>query len=252
MTTQSGAGWIIYPRRNPRATLRLFCFPYAGGGASTFGTWPDHLPPTIEVCAIQLPGRETRLTEPLLADLDHVVALLAEALAPALDGPFAFFGHSMGAQIAFELTRKLREQRGARPVRLFISGRRAPHLPPPEPPIHGLPEQAFVEQLYQRYSNIPKMLMENLELRSIFLPILRADLTLLETYVYTPQAPLDCPISVFGGLEDPRASPAQLAAWQQHTHPPITVDMFPGDHFFLNSARVPLLRAITQRLGRAL
>lgn len=252
MTTLTDNPWIVCPKPNPRAALRLFCFPYAGGGTSVFRLWPDELPPDIEVCAVQLPGRETQLAEPPITDIGRMVQAVIRGLAPAFDAPFALFGHSMGALIAFEVARQLRAQFGLAPVHLFISGRRAPHLPDNDVPISHLPEPAFVEQFSQRYENsIPRLILEEAELREIFLPILRADITLLETYVYAPQAPLDCPISVFGGTEDKRATPDQLLAWQDQTRGSFTLELLPGGHFFLHSARGPLLGSIAQKLAES-
>ena len=124
--------WLACPQLNPQARMRLFCFPYAGGGASIFHRWPGKLPTMVEVCAVLLPGRGNRLTEPPFIQLSPLVQTLTEALLPHLTTPFAFFGHSMGALIGFELARQLRRQQGPSPVHLFVSGREAPQLPSPD------------------------------------------------------------------------------------------------------------------------
>lgn len=239
--------WFACPRPNPRATLRLFCFPYAGGGATAFRMWPHDLPPDIEVNLVKLPGRESRLREPLFTRIEPLVDAVGQALRPYLDRPFALFGHSMGALICFELARHLRSAYGCSPVRLFASGFRAPHIPDPEPPIHHLPEAEFVEEV-RRFDGTPEAVLHNAELMQLMLPILRADFTITETYVYTDAPPLDCPISAFGGLQDRVVSQALITPWSAHTSSSFTLHMFPGNHFFLHSARPLVMWSISQDL----
>ena len=227
--------------------MHLFCFPYAGGAASTFCTWADGLPREVEVCPIQLPGRENRLREPPFTQLGPLVHALAQAMRPYLGKPFVFFGHSMGAAISFELARQLRRQGDPGPLYLFVSGSHAPQVPDPNPPIHHLPEAEFMEEL-RRLNGTPETVLRNAELMQLLLPLLRADLALHETYVYVPDDPLDCPISAFGGLKDQQVCRDDLAAWRDQTYGAFTLHMLPGDHFFLRSARGFLLRAISQEL----
>jgi medium-chain acyl-[acyl-carrier-protein] hydrolase len=165
--------------------------------------------------------------------------------------PFAFFGHSMGALITFELARQLRRQYGLNPVHLFISGRRAPQIPDLEPPIHQLLESAFVEEL-RRLNGTPESVLQNAKLMQLVLPALRADFALLETYVYSTEDPLDCPISTFGGLQDGEVSYDDLAAWRDQTNSSFTLKMIPGNHFFVQSARSLILSAVSQELQRHL
>ena len=193
--------------------------------------WPD-----IEVCAIQLPGREDRLAETPFANLPSLIDVLAEVLYPHLDLPFAFFGHSLGSLISFELTRRLRRQTAPSPMHLFVSGCRAPQIPDPDPPIHQLPDAEFIEEL-GRFNGTPQAVLENPELMEVFLPVLRADMRLNETYVYDHEAPLDCPITAFGGLEDEEVSHKELAAWHDQTRSKFNIHMFQGDHFFLSGKR---------------
>lgn len=244
--------WAIScPRPNPQAALRLFCFPYAGGGASIFRAWPDHLPATIEVCAIQYPGRENRLNEPLLDNTDQLVAALLPAVRPYLDRPFAFFGHSLGALIAFEVARQLDAAPRARLVHLFASARAAPQLPADGPQIHTLPQADFIRQIAQ-LDGTPAEILEHAELMELLYPILRADFAVNETYVYRPSPPLACPISALGGLRDRLVDRTQLEAWGKQTNGSFAVRMFPGHHFFINDLRSLLLRIITQDLLPAL
>jgi len=239
--------WVTCPQPVQEASIRLFCFPYAGGGASIFRTWPDELPSSIEVCPIQLPGRENWFTEPPYKQLLPLVQVLAEVLDPYLDLPFIFFGHSMGALICFELARRLRKINALQPVHLFISGHRAPHLLPAKRPIHQLPDSRFLEEL-RDLSGTPEEVLQNIELMQLLLPTLRADFSIVETYVYIEESPLDCSITAFGGLQDPEVHPEDLKAWQTQTHSEFTLHMYSGDHFFLRSAQTMLLEVISKKL----
>jgi medium-chain acyl-[acyl-carrier-protein] hydrolase len=250
MTTPPTADrWVVRLRPRPRARLRLFCFPYAGGGASIYRAWAGELPQEIEVCAVQLPGRETRLHEQPFDRLPALVEALAQALEQCLIPPFAFFGHSMGALISFELARRLRTLSRPGPAHLFVSGRIAPQSPRRRPPIHALPEPEFVEQV-QRLNGTPDAVLQHKDLRELVLPLLRADFAINETYGYSSEPPLACPISAFGGLEDDRATQEELAAWQIQTCGTWALRMFPGDHFFLRSAHEALLQALSHDVRR--
>ncbi len=234
------------PAGTPR--LRLFCLPYAGGGASIYRLWPDELPDDLEVCAIQLPGRESRLREPTFTAVAPLVRELARALLPELSLPFALVGHSMGALIAFELVRLLRREHGLSPVYLFVSARRAPQLPSLDAPIHLLPQPAFVDHLLRRYNGIPQAVLREPELMEIFLPTLRADFTVIETYRYAADEPLGCPITAFGGLQDDLVTRSELAGWQEQTRAAFDLHMFPGTHFFLHQQRPSMLRIVAGHL----
>jgi len=239
--------WIAFRKPNPQACLRLFCFPNAGTGASIFRTWSRGLPADVEVCPVQLPGRGTRLIETPFTQLTPLVQALAQALVPLLDKPFAFFGHSLGALVGFELARQLRRQSGVRPVRLFISADRAPQIPHQDRPIHELPEGELLVEL-RRLNGIPGKVLEDVELMQIMLPVLRADLAVYETYVYSTEPPLNCPISTFGGLQDHRVSRGDLEAWRDQTSVSFSLRMFPGDHFFWHTTQPLLLQVLSQEL----
>lgn len=251
MTMMTTNSWITHPRLNPQAHLRLFCFPYAGGGASVFYAWSDDLPRYFEVCPIQLPGREGRLGELPFTRLSSIVPPLVQALQPYLNLPFAFFGHSLGATLSFEVARQLCRRNDPSPIHLFVSGSSAPQIPLRNPPIHQLPETEFKAEL-RRFNGTPEAVLENEELMQLLLPLLRADFAAHETYVYTADAPLSCPISAFGGLQDTEVSHDDLAAWQEQTRSIFTLRMFPGDHFFLHSARKLLLQSMSQDLTQSL
>lgn len=248
---QPNSTWLVVPRPNPEAKLRLFCFPYSGASAAIYLRWPESLPPNIEVCAVQLPGHGTRLAEPPFRRLPALVQATAQALLPYLDLPFAFFGHSMGALLSFELARHLRQQLRLSPQHLFASGHGAPQLPDRSPPMHQLPECEFVDRL-RELNGTPEEVLAHDELRQLVIPILRADFAICETYVYRPEPPLPCPISAYGGLRDRYVSHEELVAWQQQTTGAFVVRMFPGDHFYLNAGRDQLLYALARELAASL
>jgi medium-chain acyl-[acyl-carrier-protein] hydrolase len=239
--------WIALRKPNPQARLRLFCFPYAGTSAAIFRAWPDGLPAHVEVCPVQFPGRAARLAEPPFRQLSPLVEALAQALVPLLDKPFAFFGHSLGALVAFELARQLRRQSGIQPLHLFASAARAPQTPPRHRPIHALPEPDFLVEL-RRLNGIPKKVLEHAELMQIMLPMLRADFVVFETYAYSTEPPLNCGITSFGGLQDHRVTRGDLEAWRDQTTAAFSLRMFPGDHFFLNATQPLLLEVLSQEL----
>lgn len=244
--TLAATPWLASFKPNPRARARLFCFPYAGGGAHIYRAWPDSLPATIEVCPVQLHGHGARLMEAPFTQMSPLVQATAEALLPYLDRPFAFFGHSMGALVGFELARQLRGQCDPQPVHLFVSGCFAPNLPDPYPLRH-LPEPEFLEEL-RRLNGMPQEALENTELMRLLLPTLKADCTVTETYTYTDRPPLNCPISAFGGLQDHLLSRDDLDGWRQQTTASFSLRMFPGDHFFLQTAQPLLLQILSREL----
>jgi medium-chain acyl-[acyl-carrier-protein] hydrolase len=249
-TTPSFNSWIKFPKPNPLANLRLFCFPYAGGSSVIFRTWSNGLPETVEVCAVELPGRGAQIKTPPFHRLQPLIEALTPVLLPYLDKPFALFGHSMGALVSFELARLLRKQHGLIPIHLFVSGRRAPEMNDTKPPIHDLPEAAFKEEL-RRFNGTPEAVLENAELMQLLLPIIRADFAVLETYIYTTEPPFDCPITAFCGLQDPEANGEEMEGWRNHTTADFSLHMLPGDHFFIQSAQALLLAKLGQELQKS-
>ena len=234
---------------NPEARVLLFCFPYAGGGGSLYWTWNRTLPTEVQVCPLQLPGRESRMFEPAFDRLSPLGGALAEVLPPLLDRPFAFFGHSMGALIAFELARELRRRDLPAPAHLFASCARAPQLPRAAEPVHHLPEAAFLEGVSRRYGALPAALLQNAEMLQLFLPTLRADFALLETYSYENEPPLDCPITAVAALEDQTVTREDAAAWAMQTSSRFDLWTYPGNHFYLQNATLGLPRAVAEALA---
>jgi medium-chain acyl-[acyl-carrier-protein] hydrolase len=218
---------------DPHAVIRLFCLPYAGAGASRYFRWQSYFPSNIEVCPILLPGREARLNDSPFSDIQTLVDALAQALRPVVDRPYAVFGHSMGALIGFELTRCLWRETQCAPVHLFVSGHRAPHLHDSSSPMHHLPDLEFCERV-RRLDGASPALLDHPEYRELMLPALRADFTLCGSYTFSQGPPLDCPISVFGGVDDHTVSHDALTAWEEHTSGRLIVRLFAGGHLFVN------------------
>lgn len=187
------------------------------------------------------------MREPPFTRLSAVVEQLAHAIEPHLEKPFAFFGHSLGAVMAFELARRLRRQAGVEPVRIFVSARSAPQILRTEAPIYNLPEPELLETL-QRLNGTPKEVLEHFELIHLMLPLLRADFEMAETYTYSAEPPLTCPINAFGGLHDLEVKREHLEAWREQTTGDFTLRLFEGDHFFIHQSESLLLDDIAREL----
>jgi medium-chain acyl-[acyl-carrier-protein] hydrolase len=239
--------WVSVPQPLDQARIRLFCFPYAGGSSLIYRKWPEELPNEVEVLLLQLPGRGSRLHEPPFTQLDALVQAIGESILPYLNKPFAFFGHSMGALISFELARYLRRVEGPTPAQLFLSGRTGPQILDADPPTYDLPEDEFLEEL-RRLNGTPLEVLEHPELMKLMIPLLRADFSVCQTHAHKVEPPLSCPITAFGGLKDHEIPRESLEAWREHTAAEFKLRMLPGDHFFLNSDQPQLLRIVAQEL----
>lgn len=244
---KAGSPWFPRAEAVSGTAARLFCFPHAGGGTAVFHGWGEALPPEVLVCPARLPGRESRRLEAPITRMEELTEALADAIELFLDRPFAFFGHSMGAAVAFELARRLRRQGKAIPACLFVSGARAPqfrlrHVPPPEPS-----EQEFLDQL-RRLEGVPKEVLDHEELLRLILPALKADAALYRNYVYQPEPPLPCPICAYGGEEDPNVRREHLEAWREQTTASFRLRLFPGGHFFQQSSPAAFFRALAADL----
>lgn len=244
--------WFAFLKPRPRARVRLFCFPFAGGGAMIYRGWSDVLPAEIEVVPIQLPGRERRMREAPFTQMAPLVDALVEALSPHLDDlPYAFFGHSMGAVIGYEVAHHLRQAGHSLPRQLLVSARTAPQLAGDSKQYYALPDPEFRARL-EEINGTPQAVLENDELMTLMMPLLRADFELNDTYPETLHPPFDCPVSAYGGLSDEDVSEKDLRAWSEVTSGPFKLRMMRGDHFFLNDepGRSALHTAVAEDLLR--
>ena len=239
--------WFRTPKPEPSARLSLFCFPYAGGGAQIFRRWQERLPATVAVFPVELPGRGPRMREPAFRNIPALVREMSDAFRPWLDRPFAFFGHSMGSLICFELARLLRSEAGVEPAHLFASASRAPQISHSGQPLHRLSDEGLVESL-RHLNGTPSEVLQHPEMMELMLPLLRADFEMIETYEYTDAPPLGCPITVFGGLRDAEAPREKLEGWREHTTGRFRMRMFDGDHFFIHPLESLVLREVAEEL----
>lgn len=237
--------WIVRPAPHEEAGIRLFCLPYAGAGALIYRSWPAALSRSVDVCLVQLPGRESRLLEALLRHTSNLIPPMTQALRPWLDRPFVIFGHSLGALLGFELARNMQRLGTPAPELLIASAVAAPHIPRTRF-ISGLDDEQFVEELHKLGGTSPEVLA-NEDLRRVFLPVLRADMHLCETYRPSGQGVLNCAISAFGGASDPETPRPALLAWRDYTRA-FTWRIFPGGHFFIHSQASAVLAAVTEEL----
>jgi surfactin synthase thioesterase subunit len=244
-TASARAALIRYP--GVEARRRLYCVPFAGGGPSIYRLWPKSLPADVEVVVVVMPGRDprTRATSGALPP-----GSMAELIGPCLTAiaemqaadrmPFALFGHSMGALIAYELTVAMEAASTdplQRPAHLFVSGRRAPDELHEGTLIHGLPDEQFLDRMQRRYNAVPEAVRHEPELLALFLPGLRADVQVFETYAPLTDRRVECPVRVYGGAGDRQPPPDALPGWQRAAERDISVRVFPGGHFYLNDER---------------
>jgi medium-chain acyl-[acyl-carrier-protein] hydrolase len=241
--------WLRFGAGGPRADarVRLVCFHYAGTGASMFAPWAAELPGEVELLAVQLPGRENRLDEPLLHAMDEIGAPVAEALAPWLDRPYVMFGHSAGARIAFDVARRLRRAGFALPRVLIVSAQYAPDVVP-EVIRYTLDDAQFVEVL-RACKGTPDTILDDPVLLDLLLPRIRADGEVFETYRYEAEPPLDCPIVVFQGTADAMVDDAGAAGWARHTRGGFRLRNFEGGHFFIHEKQADVLDEINRELA---
>jgi medium-chain acyl-[acyl-carrier-protein] hydrolase len=240
--------WFQIKTPNPMASMRLFCFPYAGGSANIYLDWAEHLPRDVEVIALQYPGRGHRFSEPLISNCDEMISQLVSHISPLLDKPFAFFGHSNGALISFELARALQKRGHDRQVHHFLSGRGPVQLPRRSVELlHRLPDDEFKRKL-ESLGGTPREFLESPELMEIFLPILRADFSLNETFVYRDDQKLNTNATVLYGLSDTSFAVEDMGKWSDVVNGDVDSRGYEGDHFFINSQRKDLLQFLNVRL----
>lgn len=249
MTSNIGTSpWIVSPPDPGAGSLSLICFTPAGAGAAIYRQWSGILGPQIEVFRVQAPGRETRFREPLITRLEPYVDALAHAVEPLLQRPYAFFGHSMGALVAFALARKLITDNKPLPEHFMASAFRAPQAPPMKK-IYHLPQADFIRELRETYDGVPDQLLDEPEILDLLLPVVRADLELIGNYQYSDGARLPCPITVFGGRADRWVDEPQLRDWSLQTSAAFDLEMFDGNHYYLNTETEALLSSIKRILN---
>ncbi|NBD35435.1 MAG: alpha/beta fold hydrolase [Chloroflexi bacterium] len=242
--------WLPYYEARSGARVRLFCFPCAGGSALMYRDWQENLPPAVEVGAVELPGHGLRMREAPLREMDALVAALLAGLSPHFDRPAVFFGHSMGALLAFELARALRAAGEREPAALLVSSHRAPQLPNPDRTNHTLSDRQLAEKI-QRLGGTPQEVLEHPELLELILPTLRADFEVLDRYHYVDAGPFAFPIAAYGGIGDEPLPRAHLDAWREQTAGRFTLQMFPGGHFYLHDVAPLFLGTLSQTILRS-
>lgn len=229
-------------------SMRLFCLPCAGGGCTLYSSWRKSLPAHVQLCAIQLPGREERFRETPFESMPPLVEALTNALSPYLDRPFAMLGHSMGALISFALAVEWRHRFGICPTHLFVSSCRAPQISQRLTNLHALSDEQFIEQLQHRYGGIPAAILADKEMMSLVLPAMKADMRLVESYRYLGDQQLDCDITCFGGRNDASLQLDELEAWNQVTRERAAIHMFDGGHHLIKSHQSQMAEIVAKQL----
>jgi medium-chain acyl-[acyl-carrier-protein] hydrolase len=223
----------------------LFCLPNAGAAASAYAGWRRLARNGVQVCPVQLPGRAERYTETPYDRTGPLVDALLDAIGDQFAGRYAFFGHSMGAAVAYELVRRLDVSTRTRPAHIFVSGRAAPHLAEPNRALHNLPLDALIAEL-RVIGGTPEEVLRERDLMERLQGLLRADFAVNETYRCPEDEPVGVPLTVLGGDHDPRASVASLHAWRPLTTGKFEVRIYPGGHFYLTERPAELVELISQ------
>lgn len=244
------ANWLVVPRRQP-AALRLVCFPSAGHGPAMFRPWLPLLPPDIELVIAHLPGRESRWSEPALTRIADVVTALEQAIRTHVKPPYVFYGHSLGALIAYEVARRLDSSEAARPQHLFASAHRAPQRPNRHPRLSELSDAAFLGEVNRRHGGIPESVAANRELMDLMLPSLRADYRVFEDYAHGVAMPISSPVTALFGSADTHVTREDVEPWRDVTTGAFELREFAGGHFFVNDLRTDVVATVLQTLQRA-
>lgn len=252
MSATSVQSWLPSLDRRPGVRLRLFWFSHAGSGISHLYRWVPRMPPDVNICPVRPPGREARLSERPFDRLEPLIDALTSVVEQALDRPYVLVGHSFGALVAFELARALRRRGAPSPRLLVVSGRSGPQIPWAYPPLGQVPDDEFIRGFKHRYNSDVEAIFADRDMRALFLPILRADYSAVETYRFRDDGLLDCPIVASGGLEDPSTNRAGLERWGELTRGGFELRMFPGDHFFVSKPTSGYIDDLVQRVERLL
>jgi surfactin synthase thioesterase subunit len=239
--------WLIrLPCSTPR--VQLLCLHHAGGGASGFLPWKAHLSPDIELCAVQLPGRGTRMQEPPVREFDALVNSLIEVIRHHVRAPYAFFGHSMGGLISFEVARRCQQLGLPLPQHLIVSASSAPPSRGAPKRLHELDDKALIEAL-REYNGTPPEALAHPELMEMMLPVVRVDFAMLAGYRYEPGPPLPVPITVLAGKQDPHVPQESLDRWQECTQLPCRRHEFDGGHFYLQGQTEAVVALVNRTLS---
>ena len=241
--------WFIIPKPNRNAELRLFCFPYAGGSSTTYLPWVNDLPDNVELIIVQPPGRNNRMFEPMHSNMTDLVNELIPIIPRLLNKPYIFFGHSLGSRIAFELLTQLQMLNHPLPQHFIASGSRGAQVPSTKKPTHHLPHDEFIAEL-QDLNGTPQAVLENQELTELFLPLLRADFKISETYCYSGKMILDCKISVLSGEDDIDITLANLQSWGELFTEEVEIHYLSGGHFFIESHRENVLEIVNSIIAK--
>lgn len=239
--------WLVNLRPEETPILRLFCLPHAGGGIPAFRSWLKHLPPGIEIWAVQLPGRGARLKELPYSRVENLVQDLMLAVRPFLDHNYAIFGHSLGAVVGFELARRFWSESLPLPRRLFVAACRAPHLEVAEMPLHSLPDEVIQAEL-KKLNGTPDEVFEHIDLLRLVMPAIRGDLEAFETYRYPGGEPLPSGITAFAGDHDGRFPVHEVQAWEQLAGGDFSFHIIKGDHFFIQNAEDDFFRIFLEEI----
>jgi len=237
--------WVPFRNEGAAIRCRLFAFPHAGGNAAFYRPLRRFMPPEIDLCPVELPGRAARLDEPPFMSMSALMEALRHALQPLMAVPFGFFGHSVGSWMAYEAARQLRSLDSRMAMHLFVSGRRSPNLVSAAPlPPRPRPDHELLAIL-DRFGGTPTVIMEHPELLAALLPALRADLALADGYSVDPRHHIDCPITSLGGADD-RSHSGGIESWKEFTHGKFRTRVFPGGHFYISTAAADLAREFVQ------
>ncbi|MFE0176316.1 thioesterase II family protein [Streptomyces sp. NPDC059002] len=247
MATPAGddALWIRRYRPRPDGAVRLVCLPHAGGSASFFHPMATGMPDSVDVLAVQYPGRQDRRTEPCVPTVGDLADHVTRALLPWADRPLLFFGHSLGATLGFEVARRLENDHGVVPLGLFASARRAPSRTRSET-VHLRDDEGIIQEM-RELSGTNSAILDDEELIRMALPAIRADYRAVETYVYEPGPKLHCPVVSLVGDTDPKVTLDEARAWAEHTEGPFEFRVFKGGHFYLSSHQAEIMRLIADR-----
>ncbi|MER6421946.1 alpha/beta fold hydrolase [Streptomyces sp. NPDC001137] len=227
--------WLARPRRPADPRLRMICFPHVGAGGAAFNGWLDRLPDDVELCAVRLPGRENRMTEPLCHDWRTLLADIEQAVAPLLDLPFVLVGHCSGSVLAYELARRLQAAESPTPTMLVLSSTEGPALRRIDDPLHLLPTRELLTRVVE-FGGTAQQILDDPDLMTMFERILRADYQVVELLEYSSGPPLDVPITVVGGRHDRFVSHAAMAAWATETTKEFSLHLLDAGHYILNDA----------------